>query len=97
MQKESKKRWARENVSKHYLKKLKQYKIATLRHLKHIIENAELIADEVENIHEENGYMFAYFVDKIIIDGELVYVKISVKKKVTSNWFWIHNIDEKKF
>lgn len=77
-------------------KKLKQYKIATLRHLKQIIENAELIADDIENIHEENGYMFVYFGREIIIDGKIICVRISIKKKVASNWFWIHNIDEKR-
>lgn len=76
-------------------KKLKQYKIATLRYLKQIIENAELIADDIENIHEENGYMFAYLSNHVLIDGELVGVRISVKKKATANWFWIHNIDQK--
>lgn len=77
-------------------KKLKQYKISTLRHLQWIIENAELIVDDIENIHEENGYTFAYFGSKIIIDGEIVYIRITIKKKITANWFWIHNIDENK-
>lgn len=56
---------------------------------------AELIADDIENIHEENGYMFAYLGHEIMIDGKLSYIRISIKKKMTSNWFWIHNIDEK--
>ena len=33
-------------------KKLKQFKIATLRHLRKIIEQAELIEDNVENVHQ---------------------------------------------
>ena len=77
-------------------KKLKQYKIATLRYLKQIIENAELIADDVENAHVENGYMFAYLGIKVEIDRKHIYIRISIKKKITSNWYWIHNIDENK-
>ena len=77
-------------------KKLKQFKIATLRHLKQIVGQAELIEDNVENIHEENGYVYAYFGCEVIIDGEMVGVRISVKKKVGANWFWIHNVDDNK-
>lgn len=77
-------------------KKLKQFKIATLRHLRQIIEQAELIEDNVENVHEENGYMYAYFGSEVLIDGEEVGVRISVKKKVGTNWFWIHNVDDNK-
>lgn len=77
-------------------KKLKRYKISTLRHLKQIIAEAELLVDNVENIHEENGYMFAYLSSEMLIDGKLVYIRISIKKKLTANWFWIHNIDENK-
>lgn len=77
-------------------KKLKRYKIATIRYLKEIIANAILIKDDVENIHEKNGYMFAYFYNEILIDEEVIRIRISVKKKIGSNWFWIHNIDENK-
>ena len=75
---------------------LKKYKIVAVRYLKQIIENAELLADNIEYIHEENGYMFAYFNGKVKIDGKIVEVRISVKKKIASNCFWIHNIDETK-
>lgn len=75
---------------------LKQYKIVTLRYLRQIIEDAELIADNIENIHEENGYMFAYLGSEVMIDGMIIAVRISIKKKVASNYFWIHNIDENK-
>ncbi len=77
-------------------KKLKIYKIATLRHLKTIIENVRIIADDVENRHDEKGCMFAYLCSEVILDGKHIFVRISVKKKVASNWFWIHNIDENK-
>ncbi len=77
-------------------KLLKQYKVATLRYLKEIVENAELIVDDVKNIHQENGYTFAYLKNEILIDGKLLTIRITVKKKISSNWFWIHNIDENK-
>lgn len=77
-------------------RKIKENKIATLRYIKQLIEDAEMIVDNVENIHDVNGYMFAYFVSQINIDDELYYVRISVKKKIASNIFWMHNIDEKK-
>jgi len=75
---------------------IKQYKVATLRYLKEIIKKADLSADNIENIHEENGYMFAYLGGEIMIDGNIVCVRISIKKKIAANWFWIHNIDENK-
>lgn len=77
-------------------KKLKKCKIATLRHLKHIIRNAELVADDVENYHEENGYVFAYLKTELVIGDAKFGVRITIKKKVGANWFWIHNIDENK-
>lgn len=40
--------------------------------------------------------MFAYFYNEILIDEEVIRIRISVKKKIGSNWFWIHNIDENK-
>lgn len=68
----------------------------TLRHLKKIIINAELLADNVDNIHEQNGFLFAYLGGSIMVDGEIIYMRIAIKKRVTSNYFWIHNIDENK-
>ena len=49
---------------------LKQYKIVTLRYLRQIIEDAELIADNIENIHEENGYMFEKSSFKLFLDTQ---------------------------
>jgi len=77
-------------------KKLKQYKIATIRYLPYLIQKGEMIADNVENSHDNNGYTYAYFRNSIKNDEEVVDVRISVKKKVDSNHFWIHNIDEYK-
>lgn len=77
-------------------KLLKQYKIATLRHLKYIIESAELLEDDVLDIHKESGYNFAYMKSEVLIDDKILSVRITIKKKIATNWFWIHNIDENK-
>ena len=77
-------------------KKLKERKIATIRHMSSIIENAEIIADNVGNVHVENGDMFTYMRSKVRIDDEEVDVRIAIRKKVATNWFWIHHIDENK-
>ena len=77
-------------------RKLKEYKIATIRHLKKIIETAVLLTDDVPNYHSDGIYSFAYFKSEIIIDGVMVDVRISVMKRIDSNWFWIHHIDEKE-
>lgn len=75
-------------------KRLKQLKIATLRKLKWIVENAELLHDDIPDYHHEDGYTFAYLEAKIMIDEDVVNIRITVKKKIAVNWFWIHNIDE---
>ncbi len=75
---------------------LKEEKIATIRNLKRIIEKAELVNDNVPNFHYENGYTFAYLKAHILIDDKTVGIKITIKKKIAVNWFWIHNIDEIK-
>ena len=55
-----------------------------------------MIEDEVDNIHVEDGYKFAYIGNEVEIDGNPVKVRVSIKKKLNSNQFWIHNIDENK-
>lgn len=77
-------------------KKLKQLKVATIRRLKRIVEIAELVEDNIPDYHHKDGYAFAYLLSKIMIDEEIVYIRITVKKKIAVNWFWIHNIDELK-
>ena len=77
-------------------KRLKERKIATVRHIRSIIESAEIIADNVGNVHITNGDMFTYMRGMVRIDDEEVVVRIAVRKKVATNWFWIHHIDENK-
>ena len=77
-------------------KKFKRYKIATIRRLKEVIMSAELLEDNVPNYHTNGIYSFAYLKNEIIIDDELVDIRISIMKRIESNWFWIHHIDEKE-
>lgn len=77
-------------------KKLKEYKVATMRYLPNLIRNGFVIEIDAENSHDKNGYRYAYIGNRILIDDEEVGVRISIKKKVGSNHFWIHNIDECK-
>lgn len=77
-------------------KKLKEYKVATIRYLLELIKTGIVVEIDVPNSHDKDGYRYAYIRNEILIDGELVGVRISVKKKVGSNHFWIHNIDEYK-
>lgn len=77
-------------------KRIKVYKVATIRHIPSLIKNGYIIADNVDNIHEEGGYKFAYIGNEVVIDNESVRIRIAVKKKIGSNHFWIHNIDEYK-
>lgn len=46
--------------------------------------------------HSDGIYSFAYLKSEIIVDGVIVDVRISVMKRIDSNWFWIHHIDEKE-
>lgn len=75
-------------------KKLKIFKIATIRSLPKLIETGYVIEDDVENTHDKEGFRYAYIGNETMIDGEKVGVRISIKKKVGSNHFWIHNIDD---
>ena len=77
-------------------KKFKVYKIATIRHLPEIIRTGHMIEADVENSHSENGYHYAYINNIVKIDGEEFGVRVAIRKKIASNQFWIHNIDEKK-
>jgi len=77
-------------------KKLKMYKIATLRYLMELISDGFMIEIDAPNSHDSSGYNYAYIGNEILIDGNLVGIRISIKKKIDSNHFWIHNIDEYK-
>lgn len=81
----------------HYLpKEVKIQKIVTLRYLPKLIKKAHLIEDEVENYHGEYANRFAYFQNRVKIDGKIYRVRIVVCKKVGSNHFYIHHVDTEK-
>lgn len=77
-------------------RKVKEQKIATLRLLPILIKEATLVKDEVQNYHDKRHETFAYFISEILIDGEIHTVRIVVKKKVSTNHFYIHHIDTQK-
>lgn len=77
-------------------KKLKIYKVATIRYLPALICDGIVTEIDAPNSHDAEGYRYAYISNEIVIDGSVVGVRISIKKKVDSNHFWIHNIDEYK-
>lgn len=70
---------------------LKELKIATIHALPDIIKEGKLIEDEVENIHGDNA-RYAYFLTEVQVDKEMMFVKVSVRKNMQSNKFWIHNV-----
>lgn len=77
-------------------KVFKTYKIATIKYLPEIIRTGNIIEEDVANSHDENGYHYAYIGNMIFIDGVKYGVRIAIRKKVATNHFWIHNIDEIK-
>ena len=74
-------------------KELKRYKVATIRKLPDLIRTGKLLDDNVKNSHDPNGYRYAYIENNAIVDDKVVGVRIAIKKKVNTNYFWIHNID----
>lgn len=77
-------------------RKLKELKIATLRNLPDIIKSGVVLHDDVKNYYSKNGDLFAYIESDIVINNTIYGVRVSIKKKVGSNVFWIHHIDTKK-
>lgn len=51
-------------------KKFKILKVVTIRSLPKLIETGSLIADNVRNIHEDEGFEFAYIANNLKIDAE---------------------------
>lgn len=77
-------------------RKIKELKVATLRSLPNIIKSGVVLHDNVKNYYNKNGDLFAYIESNIVINNNIYGVRVSVKKKVGSNMFWIHHIDTKK-
>ncbi len=73
-------------------RELKELKIAAIRFLPDIIQTGYLTEDNVINAHR-NGDLFAYIRSSAIINETIYQIRISIKKKIGSNIFWIHNVD----
>lgn len=76
-------------------KNLKKMKVATILHIKNLIINGKLLSDNVMNYHSEHSATFAYISASISIDNTLISMRITIKKKIASNMFYIHHIDTK--
>lgn len=69
-------------------------KLATIRELPNAIKYGRLIEDEVRNEHGKNrGTKYAYFRYDTRIDGVDVTLKITVRKSLQKNKFWVHSLE----
>jgi len=75
-------------------KPTKLRKIATIIHIKTLIKNSKLILDNVPNFHPDSNSTFAYLESKIQIDSCTFSIRITIQKKISTNVFYIHHIDE---
>ena len=68
-------------------------KLYTMRFLPEVIQFGRIIADNVDNKHN-NGInkKFAYIEHPIMVDGENITVKIAIKKSPQKNKFWVHSV-----
>ena len=69
-------------------KEVKKWKIATIHHIKELIQNAQLIEKDVESTHSADSSTYAYFITNIIISNSLLHTRITVKQKIGSNIFY---------
>lgn len=80
-------------------KRLKILKLASIRHVPDIIENGTLTFDNEKNYHNDNSNVkYAYIEGQTILNGKPVAIRITVRKSLQKNKFWVHNIytNEKK-
>jgi hypothetical protein len=86
-----------ETFTKNNFEKLGKFKkvskLHTIRLLPEIIQRGQLIADDVNNIHNNgNNKKFAYIEYPITVDEKNIVVKIAIKKSPQKNKFWVHSI-----
>ena len=67
-----------------------------MRALPELIQKATLLEDNINNYYSKDGEKFAYFMNHLLIDGDMHNIRIAVKKKINSNHFYIHHIDTEK-
>lgn len=75
-------------------KSTKKRKVATIIHIKNLIATSKLVCDNVPNIHLNSNSTFAYLENKLQIDNSTFSVRITIQKKISTNLFYIHHIDE---
>lgn len=75
-------------------KSTKQRKVATIIHIKDLIKTATLLSDNVPNFHSDSNSLFAYLENTLQIDNFEFSVRITIQKKISTNLFYIHHIDE---
>ena len=46
------------------------------------------------SLYNLKGKWNDYMGNEVLLDGEKIRIRISIKKKISTNYFWIHNIDE---
>ncbi|MGN0527905.1 MAG: hypothetical protein ACI4IE_02140 [Eubacterium sp.] len=74
-------------------KRLKILKLASIRHVPDIIENGTLTFDNEKNYHNDNSNVkYAYIEGQTILNGKPVTIRITVRKSLQKNKFWVHNI-----
>jgi hypothetical protein len=75
----------------------KKKKLAVLRNLHNLIENAKVTTDNSANYHNNNSSVqYMYLEAETEIDGEPVNVKIDIRKAPQKNQFWVHQIYTKE-
>lgn len=79
----------------HIAKHTKQWKIATISHIKSLISTASIVADNVSSYHPNDTSTYIYMENHFLIDNQLLLIRITIKKKINSNIFYIHYIDTK--
>lgn len=72
-------------------------KLATIRMLPEMIRYGKLVGDDVENLHNpaDTNKKFAYISYTANIDGKDVPIKLTVKKSLEKNKFWVHSVEIK--
>lgn len=72
---------------------LKLLKLATIRKIPQIINEGVLISDDNENYHDNSSNLkYAYIESNVNINEKTYTVKISVRKSLQKNKFWVHHI-----
>lgn len=74
-------------------KRLKILKLASIRRITDVIENGTLIFDNDKNYHsDKSNIKYAYIEDQIHLNGKPFIIRVTVRKSLQKNKFWVHNI-----